>query len=42
VLATRLGLEVVDFPGGHMGFATHPVEFAARLIEALTRNSDDT
>lgn len=35
VLAGRLGTEVVEFPGGHMGYATHPVEFAARLADVL-------
>ncbi|GAA3082361.1 pimeloyl-ACP methyl ester carboxylesterase [Kribbella aluminosa] len=35
VLAERLGLQVVDFPGNHIGYATHPVEFAAQLRELL-------
>lgn len=35
VLAERLGGEVVDFPGGHIGYLTHPAEFAARLHEVL-------
>ncbi|GDY30485.1 hypothetical protein [Gandjariella thermophila] len=36
-LAPRLGTEVTEFPGGHVGYATHPAEFAARLAEVLTR-----
>lgn len=36
VLAEQLASEVVDFPGGHMGYATHPSDFAARLSDVLT------
>jgi acetyltransferase/esterase len=35
-MAKQLGITVVDFPGGHVGYATHPGEFAARLAEVLT------
>jgi acetyltransferase/esterase len=35
VLASRLGLEVVDFPGDHIGYAAHAVEFAAQLRSLL-------
>jgi pimeloyl-ACP methyl ester carboxylesterase len=35
VLAERLHLRVVDFPGGHVGYATHPTEFATQLVEVL-------
>ncbi len=35
VLAQKLGLEIVNLPGGHLGFITHPVEFANELIKAL-------
>jgi acetyltransferase/esterase len=35
VLADQLGAAVVDFPGGHIGFATHPAQFAVRLAEVL-------
>ncbi|GAT67126.1 alpha/beta hydrolase fold protein [Planomonospora sphaerica] len=35
VLAERLGLPVVDFPGGHVGYVTHPVEFADALARVL-------
>jgi acetyltransferase/esterase len=37
VLAERLGLKVVDFPGDHTGYAADPAGFAARLIEVLGR-----
>lgn len=35
ILAERLGLPLVHFPGGHVGHVTHPVEFAAQLTEVL-------
>jgi pimeloyl-ACP methyl ester carboxylesterase len=35
VLAERLGQPVVDFPGGHVGYVTHPAEFATRLRAVL-------
>jgi acetyltransferase/esterase len=35
--ARQLGLTLVDVPGGHIGFMTSPAEFAAALIEALSR-----
>jgi pimeloyl-ACP methyl ester carboxylesterase len=34
-LADRLGTEVVRLPGGHLGYMTNPVEFAATLREVL-------
>ena len=34
-LAERLGTNAVVFPGGHGGFSSHPVEFAARLHKVL-------
>ncbi|MBI3972744.1 MAG: alpha/beta hydrolase [Chloroflexi bacterium] len=34
-LATALGAQFVEFPGGHNGFVTHPAAFAARLREVL-------
>jgi pimeloyl-ACP methyl ester carboxylesterase len=37
-LATLLGVESVEFPGGHSGYVTHPCAFAAKLEEVLTRN----
>ena len=36
VLSERLGLPLVEFPGEHLGYARHPVEFAARLHEVLS------
>jgi pimeloyl-ACP methyl ester carboxylesterase len=35
VIADRLGLEVVDFPGDHVGYMTHPAEFATQLAPLL-------
>lgn len=34
-LAERTGSEVIDLPGGHLGYKTHPKEFAAELLVAL-------
>jgi pimeloyl-ACP methyl ester carboxylesterase len=38
-LADRLGTEVMEFPGGHSGFVTHPRAFAERLREILGRQA---
>ncbi|GAA2648218.1 alpha/beta hydrolase [Streptomyces vastus] len=35
MLAQRSGSDFVEFPGGHIGAVTHPVEFAERLAERL-------
>lgn len=35
VLASVLGCEIVDFPGGHLGFMSSPASFAEALIDAL-------
>jgi len=35
VLAQKLGLDVVDLPGGHLGFIAYPAEFANELMVAL-------
>ena len=35
IMAVRLDSKVVDFPGGHVGYVTHPIEFAARLTDVL-------
>jgi len=35
VLAASLQVPVVEFAGGHIGYATDPVEFAAQLAELL-------
>ena len=34
-LAERLGLPVHEMPGGHVGYLTHPTEFAGALIKTL-------
>jgi hypothetical protein len=34
-LAERLGTPLIEFPGGHGGFATDPQEFAAVLRRTL-------
>jgi pimeloyl-ACP methyl ester carboxylesterase len=36
VLAGRLGRAVELFPGGHVGYARYPADFAERLVEVLT------
>ncbi|GHO48816.1 alpha/beta fold hydrolase [Ktedonospora formicarum] len=35
ILAKQLGREIVNLPGGHLGFMAHPIEFAKELIHAL-------
>lgn len=35
VLAERLGHELAEFPGGHVGYAKYPVAFARRLVDVL-------
>jgi acetyltransferase/esterase len=37
VLAAKFGKSIVDLPGGHLGFLTHPTEFARELLDALGR-----
>ncbi len=37
VLAQKLGLDIVDLPGGHLGFMAYPVEFAGELLQALSK-----
>jgi len=34
-LAGRLGRDIAEFPGGHVGYAQHPGEFATRLARLL-------
>jgi pimeloyl-ACP methyl ester carboxylesterase len=36
VLAEKLGVEVVEFPGDHLGYTRHPAEFAAQLHKVLS------
>ena len=38
VLGRKLGREVVELPGGHVGAMTHSAEFAKELSAALRRN----
>lgn len=35
ILAQKLGLDLFDMPGGHLGFMTSPAEFARELIDTL-------
>lgn len=35
VLARQLGREIVNFPGGHLGFVAYPAEFARKLLAVL-------
>ena len=34
-LGARMGRSVIEFPGGHVGYVTHPAQFAARLADVL-------
>jgi acetyltransferase/esterase len=34
-LAQQLGLDIVNLPGGHLGFVAYPAEFAQNLMDAL-------
>ncbi|WP_214410734.1 hypothetical protein [Sphaerisporangium fuscum] len=38
-LAARLGVEPVEFPGGHGGFRTHPERFAEVLHRTLAAHA---
>ena len=37
VLASRLNLGITEFPGAHLGYLTHPAEFATLTRSVLTR-----
>ena len=37
VLAAKLGKSIVDLPGGHLGYLTHPTELARELLDTLGR-----
>ena len=37
-LATSLGISLTSFPGGHIGFTTHPDLFAERLTPVLSKS----
>jgi len=34
-LAQKLGLDIVNLPGGHLGFMLYPAEFAEALLDTL-------
>src|SRR5512132_26805 len=36
-LARKLGRDVIELPGGHVGLATHPAEFAHEFVQAIAR-----
>jgi len=36
-LAQNLGLDIVNLPGGHLGFMTYPEEFARELLQVLSQ-----
>jgi hypothetical protein len=36
-LARKLGRDLVELPGGHLGFVTQPTQFARELVRALAR-----
>jgi pimeloyl-ACP methyl ester carboxylesterase len=36
VLAQQFGCDIIDFPGGHLGFLAFPAEFTQVLMNALT------
>ena len=36
-LAKKLGRELIELPGGHIGFNSQPAEFARELVQALAR-----
>ena len=39
VIAEQLGMRVRHLPGGHLGYVTHPVEFAKGLMDLLPAKS---
>jgi acetyltransferase/esterase len=36
-LAKKLGRDVIELPGGHIGYVTQPAEFAREYVQALAR-----
>jgi hypothetical protein len=36
-LGKRLGRDVIELPGGHVGYVVRPAEFACELLDALGR-----
>jgi pimeloyl-ACP methyl ester carboxylesterase len=39
-LANKLGLGVIEVPGGHLGFLSQPTEFARRVVQALSTRAE--
>ena len=39
-VAERLGLQVLEFPGGHTGYVLRPREFALRLRQVLNSSRE--
>jgi pimeloyl-ACP methyl ester carboxylesterase len=38
-LSKKLGRDLIELPGGHVGLATQPTEFAHKFVQALARTS---
>ncbi len=36
-LGKKLGRDLIELPGGHVGYATQPAEFAREFVQALAR-----
>jgi pimeloyl-ACP methyl ester carboxylesterase len=36
-LGKKLGRDVIELPGGHVGYVSHPAEFAREFVQALAR-----
>lgn len=37
VLASQFGCDIIDFPGGHLGFLSFPAAFAKALVNVLNK-----
>jgi pimeloyl-ACP methyl ester carboxylesterase len=42
IVAERLGVPLVEFPGGHVGYVEEPVAFAAKLRETVAELGPDS
>ena len=40
-LTKKLGKDLIELPGGHLGFVSQPAEFACDLVEALARQEQN-
>jgi hypothetical protein len=38
-LAIQLGIDIIDFPGGHNAVLTHPKAFASKLVQVFSENT---